>query len=85
MGEQPIVVIELWGERHSGECPMCEQEALLDRAVGWYEEAVTEDIGTILPHGGVVGGMSVCRACHDRHYRISAATNDAVVVGGANG
>ena len=64
-----ITVINL-GHSSWDECPMCEKEGFLDQSVGWYEEAVLEDIGTILPHGGEVGGMPVCKSCHDKHYSI---------------
>lgn len=65
-----ITVINL-GHSSWGECPMCDQEAFLDQSVGWYEEAVQEDIGTVLSHGGEVGGMPVCKECHDSHYQIT--------------
>ena len=62
---------EYWGADW-GDCPMCDQEKRLNRSVGWYEEAVHEDIGATLPHGGEVGGMPVCQDCHDKHYGITA-------------
>lgn len=65
-----ISIINLNEERNWGDCPMCGGWRRLDHAVGWYEEAVHDDIGTVLPHGGEVGGICVCRECHDRHYSI---------------
>lgn len=73
----PIVVIDMQEGRYWGDCPMCGEEKRLDHAVGWYEEAVHEEIGAILPHGGEVGGKCVCRECHDRHYAPGAATMTA--------
>jgi hypothetical protein len=49
-------------------CPMCEQERQLDHAVGWYCGPVKLDLGTRLPNGDEVGGMRVCRLCHDEFY-----------------
>jgi hypothetical protein len=63
-----MIVIDMQEGRRWGDCPICGEERRLDHAVGWYEGPVHEDIGTVLWHGGEVGGMRVCRACHDRHY-----------------
>lgn len=63
-----MIVIDMQEGRRWGDCPMCGEERRLDHAVGWYEGPVPDDIGTVLWHGGEVGGMCVCRACHDRHY-----------------
>ena len=72
-----ITVIDLQEARYWAECPMCNQIKRLDHAVGWYEEPVQEEIGAILPHGGEVCGMSVCRQCHDTHYAQSDGTKQA--------
>lgn len=63
-------VIELWPDRFCGECPMCEQYRLLDHAVAWCCEPTHDEIGSMstVYIGYEVGGMSVCKECHDRHY-----------------
>lgn len=63
-----ILIIDLQEGRWWGDCPICGQHKRLGHAVGWYESPVQEDIGSILPHGGEVGGMCVCKECHDGHY-----------------
>lgn len=63
-----VTIIDLNERFRHGDCPMCETWKRLDHAVGWYEEAVHEEIGATLPHRGEVGGMCVCKACHDDFY-----------------
>jgi hypothetical protein len=63
-----ILIIDLQEGRWWGNCPICGRHKRLGHAVGWYEGPVQEDIGSILPYGGEVGGMCVCKDCHDRNY-----------------
>ena len=70
---RPWITINLNEGHRWGECPMCEVDQPLTRAVAWCEEARREDIGTILPCGSVVSGMCVCQPCHDRWYGLDRA------------
>lgn len=67
------IVIDLHAERHWGDCPMCEEYRLKNRAVGWYCGPVKLDPGEPVPEWGpdaVAGGMCVCQPCHDKFYGI---------------
>jgi hypothetical protein len=69
-----VTVINLWGhgEPVVDDCPMCERERLLSYAVGWWCGPRQEDIGSTLRNGEEVGGMTVCKDCHDQLYGIAA-------------
>jgi hypothetical protein len=64
-----VTVINMQEGLWWGDCPICWKYRRLDHAVGWYEGPVQVDPGTILPSGDKVGGRSVCKKCHDEHYR----------------
>lgn len=66
----PIITINL-GFDGGGECSMCGNWRALDHAVAWYCGPTHDEIGSITTEyndGGTVGGMCVCKECHDRHY-----------------
>jgi hypothetical protein len=67
-----ITVIRLWSP--ITDCALCSEECELSHSVGWYEGPLEEMPGDslALPNGEVVevGGMPVCRTCHDRFYRL---------------
>lgn len=66
-----MITIDLQEGRYWGDCPMCDQERRLDHAVAWYCGPTHDEIGSVTTEytdGGIVGGMPVCGACHDRHY-----------------
>lgn len=69
---RPWITIDLNEGRWWGDCPMCERERRLDHAVGWYCGPTRMDPGTkfVMPNGeeAEVGGMRVCRDCHDMFY-----------------
>jgi hypothetical protein len=73
-GEVIFTQIHLW-PNDCGECNMCGQERVLDHAVAWYCGPTHDEIGSISTEcrstdgqPAIVGGMSVCKECHDRHY-----------------
>jgi hypothetical protein len=63
-------VIDMQEGRYWGECPMCETEQRLDHAVGWCCGPTHDDIGTMSTEyrDTEVGGMCVCKSCHDQFY-----------------
>lgn len=71
--------IELWPNR-AGECPMCGDWRILNHAVGWYCGPTHDAIGSTSteykPSEGeteaIVGGMGVCRQCHDDFHAKAA-------------
>jgi hypothetical protein len=67
-----VITIDMNASRWWGDCSMCDQERRLDHAVGWYCEPVPENPGEthVLPNGEAVtvGGMRVCKPCHDSFY-----------------
>jgi hypothetical protein len=70
-GKAVVVVIDMQEERYWGECSMCEQYRRLDHAVAWYCGPTHDEIGSVTTEytdGGIVGGMCVCKQCHDGHY-----------------
>ncbi len=69
-----ILTIDLNEGRQWGDCSMCGEERRLERAVGWWCGPRREDIGATLPNGGTVGGMCVCRPCHDGFYSEAKAS-----------
>lgn len=69
-----MITIDLQEGLNWCDCPMCDQERRLDHAVAWYCGPTHDEIGSVTTEytdGGIVGGMGVCRACHDKHYSIS--------------
>ncbi|MGA0564125.1 hypothetical protein ACO2RV_16900 [Ancylobacter sp. VNQ12] len=73
----PVYIIDLNEDRNWGECSICEKYKRLDHAVGWYCGPTHDEIGSITTEysdGGVVGGMRVCRECHDGFYLPLAST-----------
>lgn len=72
-GETVCTVIDMQEGRYWRECPMCEKGKRLDHAVAWYCGPTHDEIGSVSTEysgGGIVGGMSVCKDCHDKHYRM---------------
>ena len=76
-GEVILTQIHLW-PNNSGECIMCHRDRVLDHAVGYYCGPTLDDIGSISTEykstdgqPAIVGGMSVCKDCHDRHYSVN--------------
>lgn len=64
-----ITVIDM--NRYPEECQICGETRWLDHCVAFYEEPVHDEIGTVLPNGDEVGGMTCCKPCHDRHYNVN--------------
>jgi len=58
-----------WGD---AECVLCGQSAPLDYSIPYFEGPVHQEIGSALPSGDVVGGMTCCKTCHDLHYATPA-------------
>lgn len=82
-----VITIDLW-PNNSGICNMCEQERILNHAVAWYCEPTHDEIGSISTQytssdgrEAIVGGMCVCRECHDLHYGV-ASGRDKNAAGG---
>lgn len=72
MGEPRIILIDLNEQRYWADCHMCDQFRRLDHAVAWWCGPVHMEIGhqfTAMDGSEqTVGGMCVCKACHDQHY-----------------
>jgi hypothetical protein len=75
-GEVVLTQIHLW-PNDCGECNMCGHERQLNHAVAWYCGPTHDEIGSVsteyvsgTDEPAVVGGMSVCKECHDRHCGI---------------
>ena len=73
-GEVVLTQIHLW-PNDCGECNMCGQERRLNHAVAWYCGPTHDEIGAVSTEyrstdgePAIVGGMCVCKECHDRHY-----------------
>lgn len=80
-GEVVCTVINMQEGLYWGDCAMCGQRKRLDHAVAWYCGPTHDEIGTVTTEytdGGIVGGMCVCKSCHDKHYAPS-------VTGGSRG
>jgi hypothetical protein len=70
-----VVVIDFGEERNWGDCCMCNEYKRLDHAVGYYCGPTHDPIGSITTQyvgGGIVGGMCVCKECHDTFYGVAA-------------
>ncbi len=66
-----ILVINLW--EPGAECCMCGKDCPLEYCVGYYCGPTHDPIGSITTEytdGGIVGGMSVCKFCHDEFYKV---------------
>ena len=50
------------------ECVLCGKTKFLDHCVPFYEEPVHQEIGSLMPNGDKVGGMTCCKECHDKHH-----------------
>ena len=72
---QPIdvIIIDLNEERYWDNCILCGKYRFINHAVAFYEEPVHQEIGSLMPNGDEVGGMSCCKECHDNHYQIGAS------------
>lgn len=76
MGESSVViVIDFNEERYWDDCAMCGRYRRLDHAVAWYCGPTHDEIGSVSTEyrscdgrPPIVGGMCVCRNCHERHY-----------------
>lgn len=75
-GDVLLAVIHLW-PRDVDVCPLCEQVAVINRAVAFYCEPTHDPIGSVSTEytssdgsPAIVGGMSCCKDCHDRHYGV---------------
>ncbi len=69
-----VITIDMNEGRYWGECSMCGKERRLDHAVAWYCGPTHDEIGAVTTEytdGGIVGGMSVCKGCHDMHYGVA--------------
>lgn len=67
----PFITIQLDGDREMGDCAMCGNYRRLNHAVAWYCGPTHDEIGEVTTEysdGGIVGGMCVCKSCHDEHY-----------------
>lgn len=70
-GDVLVTVIDMQEGRYWSECSMCRKVRRLDHAVAWYCGPTHDEIGSVTTEytdGGIVGGMCVCKGCHDRHY-----------------
>jgi len=74
MGEIILTEIHLW-PNDCGECAMCGEERRLNYCVAWYCGPTHDEIGSIsteyvsgTDEPAIVGGMCVCKDCHDQHY-----------------
>lgn len=70
------ILIHLW-PNDCGECNMCGEERQLNHVVAWYCGPTHDEIGSVSTEyrstdgePAIVGGMCVCKECHDRHYGI---------------
>ena len=64
-----VSAIELWPRVY--DCCLCGCETTDAYSVGFYCEPTKDAIGTVTTKysdGGIVGGMSACKPCHDAFY-----------------
>lgn len=71
--ELSIPVIELW-PRDVHECALCGEEKVCRHCVPFYCEPTYDEIGSVSTQyrstdgkPAIVGGMTCCKECHDRH------------------
>jgi len=64
-------IINMQDGRMWGDCPMCNQWRKLDHAIAWCCGPTHDEIGSMSSEyfQTEVGGMGVCKECHDRHYQ----------------
>lgn len=74
-GETLVTVINMQEGLYWADCHMCEKYRRLDHSVAWYCGPTHDEIGSISTEyvgdcgePAIVGGMCVCKECHDRHY-----------------
>ena len=68
---RPIIIVDLQEGLHWGDCPICGEYRRMDHAVAWYCGPTHDEIGSVTTEytdGGIVGGKSVCKSCHDTFY-----------------
>lgn len=72
-----VIVTDLQEGRYWADCHMCGRYRRLDHAVAWYCGPTHDEIGSVSTEycgeGGepaIVGGMCVCKKCHDKHYEV---------------
>lgn len=77
-GQVLATEIHLW-PNNSGECGMCGEMSILSHAVAYYCGPTHDEIGSVSTEytscdgqPAIVGGMSVCKPCHDGHYDLAA-------------
>lgn len=66
-----IHTIYLWCDPEPlDECPKCGQVARINHAIGYCCDFTHDEIGAPSTEyrGETVGGMSVCKPCHDEFY-----------------
>jgi len=74
-GDVLITVINMQEGLYWGDCCMCQRYKRLDHAVAYYCGPTHDEIGSVSTEytsdngePAIVGGMCVCRECHDNHY-----------------
>lgn len=79
-----VITIDMQEGRYWGDCNMCGKLRRLDHAVAWYCGPTHDEIGSVsteyVGDGGkpaIVGGMCVCKGCHDRHYVATLSSQGA--------
>lgn len=77
LGQYPWIVIDLQEDRHWRDCPMCDRLRKMTHAVGWYCGPTHDEIGSVSTEyrscdgtPAIVGGMPVCKECHDGFYAV---------------
>ena len=66
-----VIVIDLNAEREWDDCNKCGDYRRLNHAIGYYCGFTHDPIGSVTTEyttGGIVGGMLVCKECHDDFY-----------------
>lgn len=74
-GDIVAYCIDMQEGRYWADCAMCGNYRRLDHAVAWYCGPTHDEIGSLSTEylstddaPAVVGGMCVCRSCHDSWY-----------------
>lgn len=70
-GKALVTVINMQEGLYWGDCAMCGVYRRLDHSVAWYCGPTHDEIGSVTTEyidGGIVGGMRVCKRCHDEHH-----------------
>lgn len=74
-GETLAIVIDMQEGLSWGDCCMCGHHRRLDHSVGYYCGPTHDEIGSVTTEftdGGIVGGMCVCKMCHDAFYGVES-------------